>query len=497
MQYTHERRSILVPATEEQRLLALQQYCVLDTAPETEFDHLTALGATLFQAPMAIISLVDKERLFFKSRTGLSDTQAARVSSFCTHAIMGEGSMVVLDATTDSRFRTTPLVVGSPHIRFYAGAPLRTQEGLQLGTFCIMDTEPREAFTEAQRRSLERFAKLTVAMLENRLLPARVADAELRMTEANERYTLAVQATSDGLWDWNCLTGALHYSAKLRAILGHPVAEHMGNVEEWLNQLHPQDAQACSQSIRHLQTSSAMTFEGEYRVRHVNGTWRWIRNRGTAVRDAEGQLLRLGGAVSDITSGKTVDPLTGLHNRTSFIEHLRWRMASGTKHCRAFALLFIDLDLFKRVNDSFGHRIGDAVLVELSRRMEATLGSGEDSIAARFGGDEFVVLLSDVASQEDALTYAHCLQALLQIPFDCGNHQLLISASIGIVMETAASATAESLVEDADHAMYRAKAKGKAQSIVFCSSMKDARSPFLGLLPELPSAGKKTELSMH
>ncbi len=496
MHCTQENQSDLPAINEEKRIGALQHYCVLDTVPEAEFDHLAALGAALFGTSIALISFVDRDRQFFKSTVGLPITQTAREFSFCAHAILGEGPFVVLDATLDDRFKANPLVIGQPHIRFYAGAPLRTREGFQLGTFCVMDSKPREGLTVNQLESLERFAKLAVSMLERRLLPALVADADQRMRDANERYTLATQATNDGIWDWQCSKDDFHYSAKMRAILGHPMVGHSANIKDWLDQLHPHDARACAESVRHLQTSSSMTFDGEYRIKHANGTWCWVRNRGTAVRDAEGQLLRLGGAVSDITSGKVADPLTGLHNRSSFTEHLRWRIVSSTKHRRAFALLFIDLDLFKQVNDRFGHRVGDFLLVELSRRMEATLGNEEDSIAARFGGDEFVVLLSDVATQEDALTYANCLQALLQSPVDCGDQQQLVSASIGIVMGTGTSGTAESMVEGADCAMYRAKAKGKAQSIVFSPTMRDTRIPFLGFSPECSAFTTTNEPSM-
>lgn len=490
------KRAPLAP-NEGERLLALRSYCVLDTPPEPVFDDLTSLGCALFQAPIVLISLIDEHRQFFKSVVGLASSELPRDSSFCAYAILSDEPLVVLDALADDRFQANPLVTGSPFIRFYAGAPLVGRDGLNLGSFCVIDQEPRAEFTPSQRDSLKRLAALAVDALEKRLLPARVVRMEQKLLDANERYTLATKATTDGIWDWNCVSGHIYFSARLRGIMGFPEQDHRGTIVDWLQRLHPRDAIACRENVWRLHTSLVTKFESEYRVRQEDGTWRWVQNRGIAVRAAGGKLLRLAGAMTDITSRKIKDSLTGLHSRTSLLDHLEWRIDTAAEHSRTFALLFIDLDLFKRINDSLGHSSGDLLLVELGRRLEQTLASDQLSIAARIGGDEFVILLNDIDSEDDALRYADRIQTLFQTPVQCGTQQVLISASIGIVMEGSSYGCAENMLEDADLAMYQAKARGKARSVIFSERMREQSLHRMELESELRNAVEHRALALH
>ncbi len=140
--------------TDEQRLAVLYRYCVLDTPEEAAFDRITELAARLFQAPIAVVSLVDRDRQWFKSHFGLNIAETSRDSSFCTHAILSDHPMIVADAVKDARFRDRAMVVGSCKIRFYAGAPLITPAGHRIGTLAVMDTRPRAGFTEEETASL-------------------------------------------------------------------------------------------------------------------------------------------------------------------------------------------------------------------------------------------------------------------------------------------------------------------------------------------------------
>ncbi|MGI4831157.1 MAG: GAF domain-containing protein, partial [Janthinobacterium lividum] len=202
---------------EQERLLALANYCVLDTPPEPVFDYLTRLGTALFQTPIVLISLVDEHRQYFKSRVGLTATETPRDSSFCAHAILGDGPLVVLDTFEDERFRNNDLVTGFPYIRFYAGAPLIDSHGMKLGTYCVIGQEPRSDFGRKQQQLLSYLAALTVNELEQRLLPVQLARTEKKLSDAHERFMLATQATSDGIWDCDCLSGQVYYSARLRS----------------------------------------------------------------------------------------------------------------------------------------------------------------------------------------------------------------------------------------------------------------------------------------
>ncbi len=146
---------------EEKRLIALEDYRVLDSAPEAAFDNLTRVAARIFAAPISLISLIDRDRQWFKSRFGLDEPQTPREYSFCDHAVRADATLVVSDAAVDPRFRDNPLVLGAPHIRFYCGVPLRTPEGHGLGALCIIDREVRAmsardlAILEALARQVE------------------------------------------------------------------------------------------------------------------------------------------------------------------------------------------------------------------------------------------------------------------------------------------------------------------------------------------------------
>lgn len=165
-----------LPKNERQRLKVLWQYEVLDTVPEAVFDDLTELAARICGAPIALISLVDEDRQWFKSRVGVSQAETARSNSFCAHAILQSDLFVVPDTALDPRFAQNPMVTAEPWIRFYAGAPLVTPDGYALGTLCVLDHEPRELNPD-QRQALRVLARHVVSQLELRRQARELAQA--------------------------------------------------------------------------------------------------------------------------------------------------------------------------------------------------------------------------------------------------------------------------------------------------------------------------------
>lgn len=153
---------------ENRRVNELKAYGILDTKNEPEFDRIVRRAAQMFEAPIALISLIDENRQWFKARHGLAPPETPRLISFCTHAISGPEVFVVEDATEDDRFNDNPLVTGDPNIRFYAGAPLKTATGRRVGTLCVIDRSSREEFSEAARRQLERMAEEVMDAMETR-----------------------------------------------------------------------------------------------------------------------------------------------------------------------------------------------------------------------------------------------------------------------------------------------------------------------------------------
>jgi len=180
-----------LPADEQRRLSELRRYNVLNTPPAPSLDLLTRLAARIFHAPISLVSLVDANRLWFKSRQGIEVTETPRHLSFCTHAILGDEVMVVTDATSDTRFADYSLVRGLPHVRFYAGAPLRSPSGHNLGTLCIMDQKPRDLSREEQG-VLAGLSKLVIDELELQLKILELNDEaeRLRLTEESAQRAL-------------------------------------------------------------------------------------------------------------------------------------------------------------------------------------------------------------------------------------------------------------------------------------------------------------------
>lgn len=305
--------------------------------------------------------------------------------------------------------------------------------------------------------------------------------SEAALHESEERYALAAQGANDGLWDWNLRTNLIHFSQRWKFMLGREEAEIGSSPEEWFRLVHPDDIERVKEAIAlHLQ-GAASHFQIEYRMKHQNGTYRWMLSRGLAIRDKKGKPTRMAGSQTDINEGKVADALTGLPNRLLFMDRLeRALKRSKKKKNYLFALLFLDLDRFKVVNDSLGHMVGDQLLVGIGRRLERclrttdTVSRYEDKhLLARLGGDEFTILLEEIHGVNDATLVAERLIKEVMCPFNLGGQELFVSTSIGISISTTGYENAADILRDADTAMYRAKTEGKARYEIFDPTMRD------------------------
>src|SRR5260221_8931825 len=209
------------------------------------------------------------------------------------------------------------------------------------------------------------------------------------LKESEERYALAARGSNDGLWDWNLSANVVHFSPRWKAMLGYQEGEIGDKPEEWLDRIHDADRERVKGDMAAHQKGLTPHFESEHRVLHKDVTFRWMLSRGVAVRDASENLVRMAGSQTDITEGKVSDPLTGLPNRLLFIDRVgRLVKHSKRRKDQLFAVLFMDLDGFKMINDSMGHLIGDQLLLGVANRLEKCLRS-TDTVARL--GETFTV----------------------------------------------------------------------------------------------------------
>ncbi len=327
--------------------------------------------------------------------------------------------------------------------------------------------------------------------------------AQEGLKESEERYALAARGANDGLWDWNLLTNMVYFSARWKAMLGCQEEEIADKPEEWFDRIHESDRERVKEEIAAHLAGKTPHFESEHRVRHKDGTFRWMLSRGVAIRDESGKPVRMAGSQTDITEGKVSDPLTNLPNRLLFLDRLGRLLGHSKRHPeRMFAVLFLDLDGFKMVNDSMGHLVGDQLLLGVSKRLENCLRAS-DTVArltqqtftlARMGGDEFTVLLDDLKDPADANRAAERIMNDLSSPFLVGDKEVFTSASIGIALSNPAYQDAEELMRDADTAMYRAKSLGKSRYEVFDADMRASVMARLELETDLRRALERNEL---
>jgi diguanylate cyclase (GGDEF)-like protein/PAS domain S-box-containing protein len=320
-----------------------------------------------------------------------------------------------------------------------------------------------------------------------------------------ERHALAARSSEEGIWDWDIAAERLYSSPRLNAILGMPDEAVEIAPEGWFHLVAPDDAGRLRGVIEAHLAGQTPSLECEFRLRHRDGSWRWVKAHGLLTRDVDGTPIRMAGSLSDTTDRHAVqqrlehealhDTLTGLPNRTLFIDRVAQTLQRASRDPGpGCALLFLDVDEFKQINDSLSHAVGDKLLVAFAERIAAALRPGDT--VARLGGDEFTVLLEDVSQPAEATIIAERILSSMREPFRIGANDLQIGASIGVAMASGGLSPAD-LISAADLAMYDAKRRGRGRWAVFDETMHQRATARLARQSELRQVIDHSLLEVH
>ena len=299
------------PADEAARLATLRRLGVLDTLPEQVYDDIAMLASQICGTPVALVSLVDRERQWFKARCGIDENETDRDLAFCAHAITApEPLFIVEDARLDPRFEGNALVTGGPRIRFYAGAPIVMSDGQPMGTVCVIDTVPR-TLTPAQAEALKALARQTTALFESRLQRREIEAVSARASEERRRgaelLDLVLRAGDLGMWDLQLPGGAYSVNDRELQMLGLARDRVAALPVAWRELMHPDDWPALNAAIASHLAGEAAFYTCEHRMRCHGGGWIWVLAHGVVVeRDAAGQPRRIVGTHADITGRRQV-----------------------------------------------------------------------------------------------------------------------------------------------------------------------------------------------
>jgi diguanylate cyclase (GGDEF)-like protein/PAS domain S-box-containing protein len=356
---------------------------------------------------------------------------------------------------------------------------------------------------EATRRAL-RSGDRWIIVVTSRDTRERLA-AEKALHRSNERFNLAVRATNDVIRDWDLVTDELWWNENLTKVFDHWRTEIDSTGNFWRDCIHPEERDRTVHSIGQMISSNEENWSGEYRFRRSDGTYAHVLDRCHVVRDEDGKAIRMIGAMTDITMRKEAeerlaylaqfDSLTGLPNRHLFRDRLMQSMAQATRVAKPMAVLFIDLDRFKLINDTLGHGAGDRLLKEATRRLQACLRPGDT--VGRFGGDEFGAILADLAKPGDASLVAQKIIDALAQPFQLDGHESYVTASIGITLFPTDGDEAGTLIMNADTAMYRAKEQGRNTYQYFTREMNERAMQRVKMEASLRRAIERSEFLLH
>ncbi|PXW62142.1 diguanylate cyclase [Methylobacterium sp. B4] len=464
------------------RQKALAEIALLDTPPQQEFDALAKLAQRMLGTRMSSITLVDAERQWFKARCGPLAPETPRAQAFCPIVFETEAPLVVADARLDPRFATSPFVTGMPNIRYYAGVPVRLTradgDAVTVGTLCVLDDEPREP-AAADLDVLAELACAAEALFEARRFALRAAEVaeDRRLTvehleRERRQFKQAERMAVMGSWRYDLEQQAPTWSDGVFAIYELPVGGDVpsGEIMDFFPE--PDRTRFLDAVMRTLDTGEP--FELDADLVTAKGNRRRVRCLGE-IELSRGRPAALIGLMQDITDRHRMeqkllhhartDDLTQLPNRAEFHRVLDSRLREARAAGEEVAVLLIDLDGFKGVNDALGHAAGDEVLRRVADRLRAAFL--ETCFPARLGGDEFAVLVPSTIGRAALEPVVQRLLRNLHIVVDGAGQIARVTGTIGVAWSDAASCDRDTLLRRADAALYAAKRACKGTSCTY------------------------------
>jgi diguanylate cyclase (GGDEF)-like protein len=517
-----------LPPDEEERLAALAEYQILDTAAESIFDKITSVASIICGVPICLISLIDRDRQWFKSNIGMADAkEGPRDDAFCAHAILDSTLMEVPDATKDERFFDNPFVLENPNIRFYAGMPLINPRGFKLGTLCVIDREPK-VLTYSQKEVLENLSQIIIHFFEikksilmdinqRKIAAEALASANYKLKKKlveqkqNRQELLLLSEMSSVLQA--CMNAEEAYIAITKfcrqlfpdtegvLYLVNATHDHIDRVAAWGDKAEQEDFFALDEcwALRRGQVHHVIDTKVDLICKHMavyektpsymclplmaQGEILGLLNLEFLKTESDKQLSetqrllaiamaeQVGLSLANAKLRETLhqqsvrDPLTGLYNRRYLTETLKRDLPKYQKKQISVAFLLIDIDYFKQFNDTYGHDAGDMVLTHTAHILAAY--AKNKGHACRFGGEEFIVVLENV-SESEAKEHAEIIRKNIQSESLKYKDVVLnpITLSIGVAVYPKHGECIEELFKAADSALYQAKETGRNKVVV-------------------------------
>jgi diguanylate cyclase (GGDEF)-like protein len=461
------------PLTDDEtlRLRALRALQIVGTPSTVAFDAIAKLAADTFTCPIAFVSLLDKDEQWFKAEYGLGTCSTPREIAFCNHTILGSDVFIVEDTRCDERFASNPLVTGQPHIRFYAGVPIAIESGFRIGALCVSDRRPCR-FSEADVEKLRQLGQIVEGLMAAHDQFTRAATAAhdvaekaalLQLLWKKNRLLRQVERIGKiGGWELDLKTNKVEWSDEVSRIHELPTGVHY-QLEEALS-FYPEPWRSLVMSNVEKTKATGESYDFESQFVTASGHKKWVRAAGDCEQQ-DGVPIRLFGMFQDITQEKAAsdllwnaanfDELTGLANRHHFNRALEAAIEHAAKAAGGVALMIVDLDNFKEVNDTRGHAVGDEILIEVARRLGRAAPSG--SVVARLGGDEFAIIISGDCSSGRLEKSGKQILAALKDPIRIGTAHVYITGSLGIARYPDDANNSLDLLKAADLGLYSAK----------------------------------------